>query len=533
MKKNWLKLINFTFWMLLSFNAISQSSVYNIVDFGAKADGTTINTMAINTAIEKCNKNGGGSVIIPAGSFVSGTVILLSNVELYLSPGAVLLGSKDTLDYLLNKDILMPGEGYNRYGLIYANNAHDVSIAGKGTIDGTGNYFMYNPYQYKYRSGDFDAKVTRQGNEYMKPGTVIEDGPVTYPFRPGLLITITNCNDVSVTDITLKDSPEWTIRIGFCDGVKVRGITINNNPLVPNNDGIHCTVSRNITISDCNISAGDDAIIVSGFGTDVRTGNDFEYGNKTGVAENVVVTNCVLSSRSACIRIGYGERPIRNLVFSNLVMYASNRGIGIFAREESSIDHIIFSNIIINNRLHSGHWWGKGEPIHISAVKSKEGGKAGTINDIQFSGINAVSETGIVIQGSPESIITNIGFDHVKLQINRGKYTDTYGGNFDFRPAYPLSTALYKHDVPGVYVQYADQLKFADFNLSWGSNLPAYFTYGLWADHYKNLSLQNSFLLPAPANKKLSAIQLSNGTKPVIWNCSTAKGIQLLQSTFK
>ena len=513
--------------IFLSLNTYPQSGIYNILDFGAKADGNTINTTAINKAIETCNSKGGGRVVIPPGNFVSGTVILLSDIELYLSPGAILTGSKDTTDYLLNKNLLMPGEGYNRYGLIYADDAHNISIAGKGEINGMGNYFMYSPYRYKYKGGDFDAKNTRQGMEYMKPGTIIEDGPVTYPFRPGLLITITNCEHVSITDVLLKESPEWTIRIGFCDDVKVHGITIDNNQMVPNNDGIHCTVSRNVTISDCNIITGDDAIIVSGFGDDQQPGKKYTHGNKSGCAENVTVTNCVLSSRSACIRVGYGEKPIRNLVFSNLVMYASNRGIGIFAREESSIDHVIFSNIIINNRLHSGHWWGKGEPIHISAIKSKEGGKAGAINDIQFTHINVVSENGIIIQGSPESIITNIGIDHLKLQINRGKYTDSYGGNFDFRPAYPLSAALFKHDVPGIYAQYADGFTLSNINLNWGNGLPGFFTYGLLADHCNDLHVEDSFILPA--DKKLPALKLSNGRPPVLLNCTTGIGINLIE----
>lgn len=106
-------------------------------------------------------------------------------------------------------------------------------------------------------------------------------------------------------------------------------LRIEPNLLIPNSDGVHCTTSRNIRISDCDIRAGDDAIIVTGFGTNVGVGGDDnvrldystrEFGNKTGYAENVTVTNCNLQSRSSGIRVGYGINPIRNCVFSNLVI---------------------------------------------------------------------------------------------------------------------------------------------------------------------------------------------------------------------
>ena len=89
---------------------------------------------------------------------------------------------------------------------------------------------------------------------------------------------------------------------------------------------------------------------------------------------------------------------MRNFVFSNLVITQSNRGIGIFARDKDSIEHVLFNNITMQARIHSGHWWGKGEPIHISTLKDRKDAKAGTIKDILFSNISAVAETGIVIK---------------------------------------------------------------------------------------------------------------------------------------
>jgi polygalacturonase len=525
----------FCFNLLWSaFACSNQSITYNILDFGAKGDGETMNTSAINKAVEICNRKGGGTVLIPPGKFLTGTVVLLSDVDFHLEPGAILLGSRDTSDYLRMESTLFE-EGYNRFGMICAVDAKNISITGSGEINGNGTYFMNGLDKPQMGGHDYNRKFIRQGENFMKPGTVFEDGPVSYSFRPGLMITIERSENIRINDVILKDSPEWTIRIGDCDDAEVRGISILNNKVIPNNDGIHVTTSRNVRISDCNIFAGDDAIIVTGFGNSPLPGElisgkrkPLEVGNKTGIAENVTVTNCVLSSRSACIRVGYGSHPIRNLVFNNLVIYESNRGIGVFARDNSRIENVLFSDIIINNRLHSGLWWGKGEPIHISAIRDTENGIPGTINNIRLSNISATSESGIVILGLPGSVIENISMEDIRLTINKGKYTETYGGNFDLRPAYPLEYAIFKHDIPGLYAHYVNHFTISGFELNWGEGLPSFFTHAVEIDHFNNLLLDDIKAFPAPSSVGISAIKLSNGQNAELRNCRTKKGTMLL-----
>jgi polygalacturonase len=213
-----------------------------------------------------------------------------------------------------------------------------------------------------------------------------------------------HCTRVSVTGITIKDTPSWATRFGYCEDVLIEGITIQNNPLIPNSDGIHCTASRNIRISDCNIEAGDDAIIMTGFPKDEETPgvtsaeqDKFMYGNKSLYAENLTVTNCILKSSSSGIRIGYGQHPIRRCVFSNIIIHGSHRGIGVFAHDGSNIEDLIFSDIMIETRLLNGQWWGHGEPIHLSCISRFEGLKAGQIKNVQFNNIEATGEQGILI----------------------------------------------------------------------------------------------------------------------------------------
>jgi len=342
-----------------------------------------------------------------------------------------------------------------------------------------------------------------------------------------MMIVLEQCEQVTIQDVTLRDSPVWTIRIGDCDDVLVTGISIYNNLLIPNSDGIHCTTSRNVRISDCDIRAGDDAIIVTGFLTNEYIPGDSailadytgrEFGNKTGYAENVTVTNCVLQSRSAGIRVGYGEHSIRNCTFQNIVIYGSNRGIGVFSRDEGSIENISFSDIIIETRIHSGHWWGNGEPVHVSAIAQSEGVPAGFVRNIRFSNITAVSETGIVIYGTDTTHCQNISLENIHLTIRKGELEDTYGGNFDLRPTLRHEDAVFSHDIPGLYAGYTDGLTIEDLSITWEDNLASYFTNGIYCENFTGLEIDGFKGRQANPGASDAAVSLKNGSDVVIRN---------------
>ncbi len=503
-----------------------QNHDYLITIFGARADGTTVNTPAIQNAIDACFEAGGGRVVIPPGEFVTGTIILKSGVNLYLEQGARLLGSLDTADYRI---------GGRRHGLIYAYQAKGISISGEGEIDGRGTSFHIA--ERSHMGQDFDRNVTRQGMNYMSATPVPSDGPIGYETRPGMMVLLLQCEQVAIKDVTFRDSPVWTFRVADCDDVIVTGISIHNNLLVPNSDGIHCTTSRNVRISDCDIRAGDDAIIVTGFGTNVEVGGDVnirldytarEFGNKTGYAENVTVTNCILQSRSAGIRIGYGINPIRNCVFSNLVIYDSNRGLGVFSRDAGSIENILFSDITIRNRLHSGHWWGNGEPIHVSAIKQDPEIPAGPVKNIRFRNIIAESESGIVIYGTEESPVMDVLLEHVSIQMKSGKHSAAYGGNFDLRPVYTTDLGIFKHDIPALYSQQTEGLKIMEFKVSWDKDVPLYMSHAIYCTGFSNLTIDGFY--GAPADSKLAAIKLVNGKGTTLRNLrSSDKNLKLIQ----
>lgn len=483
----------------------------NIVDYGAKGDGKTINTSAIQQAIDQTNASGGGTVYIPSGVFLSGTLRLRSNITLYLEAGAVLKGSPNTADY---------PEGM---GLIFGEDLINIAFTGDGEINGNGSSFMNPGTLHSFI--DYDKDKLRQGEDYLSGITGAGDGPVSYTERPDIMIFLMHCENVKMEGIRLVDSPHWSTRFANCENVLVKGISLLNNQMVPNSDGLHFTTSRNVRVADCHIVAGDDALIVTGFGEDFAVNNkrtyqakeNYQYGNQSGVAEHMVVSNCILSSRSAGIRIGYGDNDMRNLFFQNIIIRDSNRGVGVFSRDKGSIENVSFSNFIVETSLFKGTWWGRGEPIHVSAITRNKDKESGTVSDITFKDFKIKSETGIVVYGARQGLVKNIKFEDINLLIASGKNAED-GGNIDLRPTASLETNLFERDLPAFYINNAESIELKDIKIDWSNNIASYFTHGIEAESFSDLLIDGFQGKPAGSNN--SAIFLQNGSQVTIRNAA-------------
>ena len=423
-----------------------EGSSFNVRALGARGDGTTLDTAAISKAIRSANAAGGGTVVFPPGTYLSGTVELLSNVTLELQAGAVLQASPNVRDYGSiseygfgrNYGVDSSGEGF-RVGLIVARKAHNIAITGRGTIDGNGDSFF--DLKSLHTGADFDATYTRQGADFDAPTYGLESGPVEAgpAGRPGTMIILSDCRNILIRDVTLSNAPNWTLHLQGSEGATIAGVHIDNDVLIPNNDGIDCMRSKHVHISDCDIRAGDD---------------DFAIVS----SEDVHVSNCSLFSFSGAVRLG-----------------------------EEHTAHVLFSNITMETSLITGHWWGKAEPIYIAARKGN--GKA-DVRDIHFTNITIEAEGGMMIYGAPDSIVRDIYLEQVRMHVRapQQRIAQSVGGNFDLRwTATSLSEAIFKHDIPALYVRYADGLRIRDFDLSWGDNLPAYFSGALEAADSRNL----------------------------------------------
>lgn len=284
--------------------------MYNILDFGAVGDGVFINTDAIQSAIDECNKSGGGRVVVPAGTFVTGTIWLKSNVELHLSSGALLKASSnpdhynELDDYPQNFEA--PHEGWNGKHLIIAHEQENVALTGFGVIEGCADTAYSGPL------------IVTKNCYYPEGYYCIEEGG---ELRPGLLICFIECKHIKVQDVTVRKSACWNLFFHGCDYVQIRGVTVLGRKQHCNTDGLDIDACSFVTISDCLIDTGDDAIAIR----DVP--ELLSDKNKNKKCEYITITNCVLSNSTCAIRFGVGEGEIHHVSVSNLCIARSGEGL--------------------------------------------------------------------------------------------------------------------------------------------------------------------------------------------------------------
>lgn len=279
---------------------------------GAAGDGKTLDTRALNAAIDACHTAGGGVVYVPPGVYLCGTVIIKSNVTLYLEAGATLLGSKDLADYTPQPGPPLKGDA-NQKHLIFARDAENIGLCGPGRIDGQGAAFWV------------------PSGRVVPPASDAWRDVATYDWKPtdraSPLIEFAFCRNVRLEDVRIENASGWTVRPINCDGVVIRGIRIKNPVIGPNTDGLDPTGCQNVFISDCWIDTGDDAICLK---------SENPYGGDVRVTRNVTITNCVLTCCCNGLKFGTATRGgFENVTFTNSVIF--NEDVDLRARVISGI----------------------------------------------------------------------------------------------------------------------------------------------------------------------------------------------------
>ncbi len=313
----------------------APSPTYDVRRYGAAGNGRALDTAAIQKAVDACAAGGGGTVLMPAGRYLTGPVFLKSCVQVQIESGATLLGSTNFSHYPV---IQGRWEGIERkiYASLFTGRGlHHVSITGRGTVDGQGAAW----WEASRKTLDLRKKLGLRGREPDNP----PEAPLRWP-RPRL-INLYNCTNVLIRDLTLRNSPSWQVHPVYCENVTLDNLTILASIPSPNTDAVDPDSCRNVRISNCHFDVGDDCIVIkSGYNED---------GRRVGIpCENVVVCNCTFSHGHGGVVIGSEmSGSVRNVTVANCVFDGTQRGIRVKTAPGRGgvVEYFRASNLVMRN----------------------------------------------------------------------------------------------------------------------------------------------------------------------------------------
>lgn len=322
---------------------------------GADITGQTLNTELINQTIDRLHAAGGGTLFFPSGTYLTGAIRLKSNITLDLEAGATLKFSDYFDDYLPYVEMRHEGVMMKSFQpLLYAVDAENITIKGAGTLDGQGKAWWTEFFRVIV---DLKAHGKRDINKYQPLFEQENDMKTLYAetnedwhgtldrrfFRPPFIQPV-RCKNVRIEGVKIVNSPFWTVNPEFCDNVTIQGITIHNVPS-PNTDGINPESCRNVHISDCHISVGDDCITI-------KAGRDLQARKLAVPCENITITNCTMLSGHGGVVIGSEmSGGVKKVTISNCVFDGTDRGIRLKSTRGRGgvVEDIRVSNIVMSN----------------------------------------------------------------------------------------------------------------------------------------------------------------------------------------
>jgi polygalacturonase len=378
--------------LIFSISSVAASArEYNIIDYGAVSDTTVLSTIAIQRAIDQCAEAGGGRVVVPAGKYKMGTIVLRSHIDLHLETGATLYGSTSLTDYkAMRTDYLSLRTWNETVQLVYADRVQDVSISGRGTIDGRGAAFEKLSWN--------DEGIT----------------------RPHLLRFIQS-NDISVTDVTLRNSGCWMQHFLACDRVQIRGIKVFNRNNY-NNDALDLDGCHDVVVSDMIVDSDDDGITLK--------------STSPRLCENITIQNCIVSSHCNAIKLGTETNGgFRNISIANCIIKPSEdqntqffgdpskRGtsaISLEITDGGTMENVHVSGLVVE---------GTESPIFIRLGNRARGyaqnvpvSNVGSIRGIHLQNItvNGAGPTGCSITGLPGHPVSDIWLSDITIRQRGG-----------------------------------------------------------------------------------------------------------------
>jgi hypothetical protein len=445
--------------------------IFNVCNYGLVGDGATMNTGAFQELIDHCSNKGGGIIFFPSGNFLTGAFRLKDNVNMYLSPGAIIWGSKNRNDYKYSS-------------LVYAEDAENISITGQGKINGNGESFW---------------------EDYMKKKVTFEQWRKNN-WRPERMFLFIRCKNLLMQGFTIENSPSWTIHPIDCDRVTITGISLLNGIYEndgPNTDGINPDGCSNVMISDCYLQCGDDCIVIK-----------ITERSSTRVCRDIVVTNCVLISTETALKIGTETHGVfKNVTFSNCTIHDSGGGVGVIMRDGGLIDGMTVSNITVSSDKAT-----HGQGIFIWSHRRTESTPWGMIRNVLISNMTINAGGGIFISGAKERHIEGLTVENIRIILTGGRKIKSHE-----QPEDPFFVFGH-HTAPiDIFCRYVNDLKLKNIKFDWGNAENENLGSAIRCRWVNDLDI-DGFTGRQTLNSDSPVISLSNVNDVFIHNCKAPAG---------
>lgn len=426
---------------------VFKKDTFNITKYGAKADGIMLNTQSINSAITACSAKGGGVVLIPAGLWITGPVVLKSNVNLHIDRAALLQFTDDKSQYKIIEGNWEGHAAYRNESPISGTNLTNIAITGEGVIDGNGEVWRLigkdrlteEEWKRKVASGGVvsengktwypsaayakAAKTPKAG--YIEPGSsVAAASEYKDYYRPNMLV-LNNCKKILLQNTTFQNSAAWCLHTLMCQDLTLEGVRVRNPWNAANGDGIDVESCKNVMIDNSTFDCGDDGICV-------KSGRD-EEGRKRGMpTENMIVKNSIVYRAHGGFVIGSEmSGGARNIFVSNCTFIGTDIGLRFKTTrgrggvvEKIYIKNIAMKDILTSAILFDMYYMGKSptedelvNDVTLPAVTDA----TPQFRDFYVSNVSCNgADKALMIRGLPEMNIKNINIDNVSMKTNKG-----------------------------------------------------------------------------------------------------------------
>ena len=471
-----------------------RDGVFNVRSFGATGNKDDDAKKAIQSAIDACAKAGGGTVLLPAGAYTSGTLHLRSHVRLYVASGATLFGSKD--ESAFDTDALLLGE-----------DLENITIEGRGTINGQA--------EYDWQMNVIDDGYIRDNQKAAEAAGV----PLMRSFPKGMgtrkiyphMIKLLRCRDVRIAGLSIINSPSWTIYPYACQRLRIDGVYIHTDQKYAVwADGIDPDGCEDVIIANSVVETGDDAIVFY---------SSSASGGPPKACQNITITNCRLSSSSSAIKFCDGNSvAVRNVTISNCVITHSNRGIAFMVYDGGVVENVVIADVTIETKRFDWFWWGNGDPIYFTVQRRSESlglplkpgePPAGIIRHVILRNIIAHGQGSCLILGHPQSSLDDISLENIKLFLS----TD---------PA-----AAYDRSRNAMQFRYARNIKVKDVEVNWDKPELPQWQSALYFQDVAGLKLEGFAGGPAPAHPEASAVVFDQVEDATIADSEARPGTQV------